>query len=156
MSRMWHPKKWSKFLHFFYNCCGTYPLFANFASTNRKGQTFTLQYKKCIPHVPRRKYYSNEVSRVQNDLTIHSPKMEGLTTKLLHSEKAIFVIPCPLFHRFSFLLSNWLFTESHVHSIIPNTSSQICTIDTKSHNYQEMKGIWTLDVTKLWLQLSRT
>ena len=79
---------------FFYNWCFCVPyttLFANFASTSRKDPTFTLQYKKCIPHVPRRKYYSNEVSRVQNDFTIHSSKMEGLTSKLLQSEKAIFV-----------------------------------------------------------------
>ena len=41
---------------------------------------------------------------------------------------------------FSFLLSKWLFTESHVCSIIPNTWRHICTIHNKLHNCQERRG----------------
>ncbi len=48
------------------------PVHNPFLPSSRKGPTFTLQYKKCIPHVPRRKYYSIDVSREQNDFTIHS------------------------------------------------------------------------------------
>ena len=65
-----------------------------------KSQHSSFSTKKCIPHVPRRKYYFIEVSRLQNDFTIHSSKMAWLTTKLLHSKKAIFVTPCTFFHRF--------------------------------------------------------
>ena len=55
-------------------------------------------------------------------------KMERLTTKLLHCKKAIFVTPWAFFIGFSFLLSKWLFTETHVCSIIPNTWRHIFTI----------------------------
>ena len=51
-------KKGSTFPHFFTIAIfvsRTQPLFANFASTSRKGPTFPLKYKKCISHVPRRK-----------------------------------------------------------------------------------------------------
>ena len=73
--------------------------------------------------------------------------MDGLTTKSLHSKKAIFVTPYAFFHRFYFLLSKWLYTESHVRSIIPNTWRHICTIRKKIAHCQEMNGFLTSVVT---------
>ena len=64
-----------------------------------KAQLSPFSTTKCIPHVPRRMYYSMCLENNLISPFTHT-KMEGLTTKLLHCKKAIFVTPCAFVHRF--------------------------------------------------------
>ena len=64
--------------------------------------------------MPIRKYYSIKVSRVQHVFTIHSSKMEGLATKLLHCKKAIFVTPCAFF----FIGFSFYYQNGHLHRVM--------------------------------------